>query len=190
MNNDKQVKLHLGCFQKKIHGFINIDIREDVQPDVIDDVFKLDKFKNDSVDLIYVCHVLEHATRAGSKQAMRRWFEVLKPGGVLRVAVPDLGAAMEYYIANKDLDILQALLYGSQRHAYDFHYMGWDEKSLSRDLKVAGFQSVKKYDWRDTEHFYIDDYSQCYLPKMAYTTRRKDSDIEGKLVSLNLEATK
>ena len=36
------MKLHLGCFHKKIHGFTNVDIREDVEPDLVDDVFKLE----------------------------------------------------------------------------------------------------------------------------------------------------
>lgn len=188
--NKKLIKLHLGCFQKKIHGFVNIDIREDVEPDIVDDVFKLEKIEPNSVDLIYVCHVLEHATREESKKALKRWCEVLKPGGILRVAVPDLEATFEYYMATKDLDILQALLYGSQRHPYDFHYMGWDEKTLRRDFLNAGFSSSRRYDWRETEHFYIDDYSQCYLPKMSYTTRRLSGTMDGKLVSLNMEATK
>ena len=55
----KEIKLHLGCFDRKIHGFINIDIRKDVCPDIVDDVFKLTSFEDGSVDLIYACHVLE-----------------------------------------------------------------------------------------------------------------------------------
>ena len=51
-------KLHLGCFHKKIYGFTNVDIREDVEPDLVDDVFKLENVENESVDLIYACHVL------------------------------------------------------------------------------------------------------------------------------------
>jgi len=183
-------KLHLGCYDRKIHGFINIDIREDVNPDVVDDVFKLEKFENNSVDLIYACHILEHATKKDSILVLKRWYEVLKPGGILRLCVPDLQAAFEYYICYKDLSVLQTIIYGSQKHPYDFHYTGWDEQSLSNDLKKVGFLKIKKYDWRETEHFYIDDHSQCYLPNMSYSTRRVEGDIEGKLVSLNVEATK
>ena len=53
---------------------------------------------------------------------------------------------------------------------------------LKEDLQKAGFKSVKKYDWRNTEHFYVDDYSQTYYPHM-------DKE-NGKLMSLNVEATK
>ena len=91
-------KLHLGCFHKKIHGFTNVDIREDVQPDLVDDVFKLENVENESVDLIYACHVLEHASRQEASEAMKRWFSVLKKGGILRLAVPDLQAVFEHYI--------------------------------------------------------------------------------------------
>ena len=106
------------------------------------------------------------------------------------MSVPDLKALFEYYLMTKDLKAIENLLYGSQKHEYDFHYTGWDEESLTKDLKDVGFESIRKYDWRETEHFFVDDYSQSYLPKISYSTRRVGNLIEGKLVSLNLEAIK
>ena len=52
-------KLNLGCSERKIHGFINIDSREEVNPDVVGDVTDLDSIdiKNSSVDLIYASHI-------------------------------------------------------------------------------------------------------------------------------------
>jgi predicted SAM-dependent methyltransferase len=185
-----EVKLHLGCFHKKIHGFVNIDIREDINPDVVDDVFKLTKFKDNSADLIYACHVLEHATFEEARTAMRRWYEVLKPGGKLRLAVPDMQAVFEYYMYSKNLKELHSFLYGSQKHPYDFHKAGWDEKTIITDLKEAGFEKITRYDWRDTEHFFIDDYSMSMLPKISYKSRRLSDTIEGKQMSLNVEAIK
>ncbi len=186
----KELKLHLGCFHKKIHGFINVDARKDINPDVVDDASILKKFKDNSASLIYASHVAEHFTREQSINAFKRWYEVLKSGGKLRIAVPDIQACCEHYICYKDLRILQAFLYGSQKHPYDLHYTGWDEKTLREDLESIGFKNVKRYDWRETEHFFIDDYSQCYLPNISYKSRRLSDKIEGKLMSLNLEATK
>jgi len=175
-------KLNLGCYDRKIHGFINVDIREDVKPDMIDDVFKLKKFENNSIDLIYACHVLEHADYIESEMALKRWHSVLKPGGVLRLAVPDMEAHFAHYYYHRDLTLLHSTFWGSQKHAYDYHKNGWDFKKLKEDLTRVGFHDIIRYDWRETEHFYVDDYSQTYYPHM-------DKE-NGKLMSLNVEARK
>lgn len=176
------MKLNLGCFNKKMHGFINVDIRPEVNPDLIDDVFKLEKVQNNTIDLIYICHVLEHADFKESLEAIRRYYDVLKTGGVLRIAVPNMEAVFSHYFYHKDLKLLYSALWGSQRHPYDYHKSGWDFKTLEETLKTVGFNEVKLYDWRKTEHFYVDDYSQAYFPHM-------DKE-NGKLMSLNVEAIK
>jgi len=176
------IKLNLGCFDRKIPSFINVDIRPDVNPDLVDDVFKLKKVENNSVDLIYACHVLEHANYKEAEQALIRWCEVLKLGGTLRLSVPDMEAHFAHYYYHKDLRALHSTFWGSQRHPYDYHKNGWDYKKLHEDLKSVGFCGIKRYDWRETEHFYIDDYSQTYYPHL--------DKVNGKLMSLNVEATK
>ena len=178
----KKIKLNLGCYDRKIHGFVNVDIRADVEPDVVDDAFKLFKFEENSVDLIYACHMLEHGDYRECEMALQRWHKVLKPGGLLRIAVPDMEAHFAHYYYHRDLRVLHSTFWGSQRHAYDYHKNGWDFKKLKEDLEMAGFNAVRRYDWRKTEHFYVDDYSQAYLPHMDKSS--------GKLMSLNVEATK
>ena len=91
------MKLHLGCGEKKIKGFINVDIREDVHPDLIDDVCTLLTIKDNSIDLIYACHVLEHLGRHEYMKVLERWYNVLTKGGVLRIAVPDFEKVVNYY---------------------------------------------------------------------------------------------
>jgi len=184
------LKLHLGCYQKKIHGYVNVDIRPEVNPDLVDDVFVLPKVKNESAEVIYSCHTLEHTTRDKALLALARWYSILKPKGVLRLAVPDLEAVFNYYHRTGDLLELQSFIYGSQKHPYDVHYTGWDFKTLKNDLETIGYRNVHRYDWRETEHFYIDDYSHCYKPEISYKTRRPDGIIGGALMSLNVEATK
>jgi hypothetical protein len=49
-------------------------------------------------------------------------------------------------------------------------------------LLQAGFSEVRRWDWRNTEHSEVDDYSQAHLPHM-------DKE-NGRLMSLNLEAIK
>jgi len=110
------------------------------------------------------------------------WFLALKPGGKLRVSVPDIRAACEYYLRTNDFESVRAFFYGGQKYDFDFHYHGWSEETLTKALKKVGFTKVKIYDWKKTEHFYIDDYSQTYYPHL--------DKVNGKLMSLNVEATK
>jgi len=179
----KKLNLNLGCFDKKLPGFVNVDVRRDVNPDIVDNAFSLKKFTAKSVDLIYASHMLEHLSYKETDKAFARWFEVLKSGGILRLAVPDLEAVCAHYIYHKDLDVLMHMIYGSQRHDFDFHHNGWDYDRLERDLLSAGFKEVRRWDWRKTDpHYYCDDYSQAYWPHM-------DKE-HGKLMSLNVEAVK
>jgi hypothetical protein len=46
----------------------------------------------------------------------------------------------------------------------------------------AGFDRVRRYDWRETGHAAFDDYSQAYIPHMDKTN--------GIQVSLNVECVK
>ena len=68
------------------------------------------------------------------------------------------------------------------KYDFDFHFHCWNFESLCEDLTHIGFKEIRKYDWRKTEHFYVDDYSQAYLPHM--------DKAKGRLMSLNVEAIK
>lgn len=176
------IKLHLGCGNKKIEGFVNVDVRYQPNVDIVDNVKFLRSFKNGSVDLIYASHVLEHFSRWDYKFVLQRWYEILKDGGTLRIAVPDFEQICSYYLKNKNLRDVSGLLYGGQDYDENYHHWCWDFDSLKNDLEKIGFKNIIRYDWESTEHSHIDDYSQSYLPHM-------DKD-NGMLMSLNVEANK
>jgi len=176
------MKLHLGCGHKKLKGFTNIDIREDVNPDIIADISYLKEFKSDSVGLIYVCHVLEHFGRQEYLDILKNWGNILKPGGTLRISVPDIESVFLKYQEGVPLRNLMGFLYGGQTYPENYHYIGFDFKTLKEDLESIGFENVKRWDWRNVEHGHVDDYSQSYIPHM-------DKD-NGDLMSLNVEAKK
>ena len=176
------IKLHLGCGNKKINGYTNIDCRHLPSVDEIQNVELLRSYKNNSIDLIYSAHVLEHFSRWRYIHVLSRWFEILKPNGCLRISVPDFAKICEHYNTNKDLKPIMGLLYGGQDYLENFHYVTFDYTSLEMDFKNIGFKFVERWDWRKTEHSDVDDFSQCYLPHM-------DKD-NGMMMSLNIKGIK
>lgn len=176
------MKLHLGCGPRIIPGYVHIDAVPHDHIDIVSTIDKLPFIEDDSVDVIYNCHVLEHFHRRSSVDVLREWHRVLKPGGVLRTAVPDFAALCEVYTKSADLGLVIGSLFGRQDYLYNIHYNVFDLASITADLESAGFERVARYDWRDTDHAEVDDYAQAYVPHM-------DKD-NGTLISLNVEAYK
>jgi|TARA_B110000003_G_C16650840_1_gene534052 predicted SAM-dependent methyltransferase len=176
------MKLHLGCGKKYIEGFVHVDLLDFPHIDYQLPIDNLSFAEDCSVELIYAAHVLEHTGRVEFKNVLKEWYRVLKPGAILRLAVPDFEACIKHYQKNHRLEAILGLLIGGQKDKYDYHKMIFDEQFLKDTLIGIGFKSVSRYNWKETSHSDIDDYSQAYLPHM---------DIEsGQLMSLNLEAVK
>ena len=62
-------------------------------------------FNDNSFDLVYHSHVLEHFTKEDGEKMIAECFRVLKPGGVLRIAVPDLERIARTYLHFLDLGL-------------------------------------------------------------------------------------
>jgi predicted SAM-dependent methyltransferase len=176
------MKYHLGCGNKRLGSFINIDCIKTEAVDVVDDIATLNTQKYESADFIYACHCLEHFGRNEVLEVLKVWNSKLKVGGTLQISVPDFESVIKVYQQNRNLQEVLGLMYGGQRNEYDYHKMIFTFESLVKLLEEAGFTNAKRYDWRLTEHSHIDDYSQAYIPHM-----QKES---GQLMSLNVEATK
>lgn len=175
-------KVNLGCGNRIIDGWSNIDIVSDKQNVIIDDVGKLHTVPDQTVDLMYASHVLEHFGRHEIDEVLKVWSRKIKSGGILRVAVPDFEAVCKRYLESGNIQELLGFINGGQRNQYDYHKVNFDFIKLSNHLINAGFANIRRYDWRLTEHSSIDDYSQSYLPHM-------DKE-NGMLMSLNVEAIK
>lgn len=182
LDKHKHPKLYLGCFNKKIHGFINVDIRDDVNPDLCLDIFDLANVPDNSIETILSVHTLEHLDRKNAQSSLERWFQVLKPGGKVYVCVPNMKAVCEHYIYHGQLSDLFSALGGSQRHPFDYHLSHYDFATLKQYLENAGFKNVDYYDAWKTPWSHVDSYAFAYYPHKQFET--------GKLMSLNVEATK
>lgn len=177
----KARKLHIGAGRVYLPGFINVDIFDTHHADLYCDLTAL-PWEKATFNLIYASHVLEHVHRRQVTSTLYAWGQMLKPGGILRLAVPDFGAVTERYRETRNLTELLGLLYGGQNHPKNNHFIVFDHETLREHLLKAGFKKVRPWDWQKTEHTEFDDYSQCFLPHM-------DKD-NGTLMSLNVEAVK
>jgi predicted SAM-dependent methyltransferase len=176
-----ETKVNLGCGKCYIPGWLNIDLFSTVKADIYADLSAL-PIERGTVSLLFCSHLLEHCQRSTIIATLSHWRDLLKDGGVLRLAVPNFKAVCEYYQKTGDLKSVLGLLYGGQNHPKNNHFITFDEASLTEALKMAGFKDIRPWDWRTTEHAAFDDFSQAYLPFMQKET--------GLHVSLNLEATK
>ena len=147
----RDLKLHLGCGNVRIPGFVNVDVRLSPAVDVLDDVRELRYFRNETAALIYACHVLEHFSHAEVLPILSRWHNVLKPGGELRISVPDMDRIVKIYLRNWQHFQTPpntpwiGLIYGGQVNQHDYHKTGFNFVYLKYLLTQAGFVDVEEY---------------------------------------------
>lgn len=187
------IKLNLGCWKRNFPGWINIDVIGYPHVHFKRDIKDLSIFDDNAVDLVYASHSLEYFTLDEAREALREWCRVLKPGGELRVCVPDFAALVQVYLKHKDPLMLRGSIFAITDKVLEkegkliFHKMIYDEKLLGNLLRECGFTDVKRYDWKEflAQHLPegITDRSAGYLPPLH-------EDKNGVLVSLNLVATK
>ena len=121
-------------------------------------------FRDDSVDYIYNEHFLEHLTAAEGLKALMEFRRVLKPDGVLRIAMPDLKDVINLYLNDNwkndcaeflkkfGMDFIQ-----TKAEFININFRAWghqwlyDWEELERRLKEAGFTKIKQCGLRQSE---------------------------------------
>lgn len=151
------VRLNLGCGDKILDGFINVDVapsRGGRHPDVQCDVRTLDQFGIEYADEIMAIHLIEHIDRWEVAGVLKRWREVLKTGGKLILETPNLISACKALLADpvnaarpgKSGQMTMWPLYGdpSWRDPLMMHKWLYTPHSLAELLLEAGFTSIKQ----------------------------------------------
>lgn len=123
-----------------------------------------------SCDGIYCSHTLEHLSLQDFRVSLNNTYRILKHGGVFRCIVPDLEYSAREYIKSIDngnslgniVFIRETLLGFEERPkglkgfltsflGNSHHLWMWDSKSLSDELKNAGFSKVRACKFNDCE---------------------------------------
>lgn len=154
------VYLNLGCGKVLIPGFVNIDAEEGAP--MRHDVRMGLPFRDASVDAIYSEHFIEHLTQAEGIALLRECRRVLRPGGVVRMATPDLDEVVRRYGTEHWLGS------GMKRHGYEWvqnrcemlnlnmrewgHQWLYNEEELRRIGRLAGLQFRGRRGIDESEH--------------------------------------
>jgi SAM-dependent methyltransferase len=101
-------------------------------------------FGDNTVDNIFAGEVIEHLSVDVAYRVLRESRRVLRPGGVIRICVPDLRCAIDQYLADQKQEALGFFLYDNGRGGLSAHRSMWDYGLLDDALRAAGFSSVRR----------------------------------------------
>ena len=153
------VRLHIGCGDRLLTGFVNIDIVSDAELQL--DVRKGLPFPDESCDLIFSEHFIEHLSQAEGTRLMREMRRVLKPGGTVRLATPDLAGMAEDYQQKHIHDDWLRFGYswtrtGAERFNLGMREWGhkwvYDEEELQRVAALAGLLFLERCEYGESRH--------------------------------------
>lgn len=154
---DSPLKLNLGCGDKILDGYTNVDVAESRnghKPDVLCDLHRLEPFADNSADEILSVHVIEHFWRWEVVHILKEWLRVLKPGGKMILECPNLLSACQQFLANPDLHAgpgkegqrTMWVFYGDPQWQDPLmvHRWGYTPKSLAVVMFEAGLRELKQ----------------------------------------------
>lgn len=141
---DGKIRLNIGAGDVTIPGFTPID------RNVGKEAFPLE-YADNSVEEIRCVHMLEHLSFAEVNKALAEWHRVLRPGGRLRISVPDLDKVYQLSTAEKHDPRWRFYLMGGQTDDNDFHKSVFDHAYLERYLEAHGFHDIREWTCNNTD---------------------------------------
>ena len=164
-----KVVLHVGCGSAEDQGLherflrpewheLRLDVDPGVEPDVVASITDMSPVPEASVDAVYSHHNIEHIFAHEVPLAMREFFRVLRPGGEVLLATPDLQNVARTIASGRLEDTLYRsgagpisaldIVYGLRSDIltgrdYMAHRTGFTRGTLARKLGAAGFVDIE-----------------------------------------------
>jgi len=153
-------KLQIGASNNVLDGWLNTDIFLNHRSIIYLDATRRFPFPDNTFDYVMSEHMIEHIEYRGAEFMLRECLRILKPGGRVRFATPDLQVLMALYSQDKTdaqkhyLDWAIANLMPDVTNCREVfvinnffrawgHMFLYDKQTLSHLLKVSGFREIK-----------------------------------------------
>lgn len=149
------LRLHLGSGGEHKSGWVNVDLLGD-PVEVAWNLARPLPFESASVTAVFHEHLLEHLPLQDGVAFMRECFRVLKPGGILRVGVPDAGKLIRSYSSDRTyLEALHpgrptAMLAVQELFYWHRHCAMFDVETLCLLFRASGFPDPQERDYGDS----------------------------------------
>jgi predicted SAM-dependent methyltransferase len=171
----RERKLHIGCGPMILEGWINSDFVPRNREIIFLDITEKLPFPDASLDYIYSEHLIEHVSLSAGIGHFKDCLRVLKPGGVIRVATPDLQFLLDYFGGKPLTPVQQGFLAEMMQEFHpelarspvmsaspaillnEFvrdwgHMFIYDRDTLGEALHLAGFARVKSCEVKESDH--------------------------------------
>jgi hypothetical protein len=173
-------RLHLGCGERYLEGYVNIDfpksqhsIQEKDLADLHMDILKL-SYPPGTIEEIRLHHVFEHFARPVACALIASWNSWLMDDGIIHIEVPDL-KKMSAIILNpfssiKAVSVAERHIFGSHEADWAVHYDGYNKKMLSLLLTSFGFRIIacNKNSWKGTHNIEIKAKKEISVPRSNF----------------------
>jgi hypothetical protein len=144
-----KLKINAGSGEDVRVGFINTDIQNLPDIDLLLDCRDLGIFDNESIDFIVAQRLLEYIPRKDMLPTLKEWYRVLKPYGCVEIRVMDISLLTKALYLNgisSEMglhdEMVVSLLYGQQLSEYDVKYNGFTSSFLQGVLTGCGFTVI------------------------------------------------
>jgi hypothetical protein len=159
-------RLHLGCGERYLDGYVNIDypssehtVQQTSVADRFADITQL-AYEPDSVAEVRLHHVFEHFDRPTALRLLIDWREWLVDGGRLVIETPDFERCVRAFLrpVARDRGTILRHVFGSHEAAWAVHWDGWYPGRYERVLGALGYGSLafERSKWRGTYNVTVE----------------------------------